>query len=311
MSQDRIEILSPVGRLVAGDCFKGSDKDAEGKPLLIKNGTNAGQPRLDYFMALAVPKTDPQVGEFYGKLIEAGRKAFPHLFDAAGNCLQPTFSFKTVDGDSQIPNQNGIKPCDREGYPGHWIFHWSSGFAAKCFTVGGGSVITEPDAIKRGYYLRIYGSVTGNGSTQRPGIFLNHSMVELVAYGDVINSGPDGASVFGGAPVAALPPGATTTPPAPTTAPIAMPGAIPAAAVPGAIPAAAVPGAIPAAAVPGAIPAAAVPGAIPAAAVVPAPDFLNPPAPVEKFIAEGVAYTREQLIGFGWNDAQINTLPRA
>ena len=55
-NQNLTQILTPVGRLVQGDCFEPQTTDAEGKPLLIKNGPNAGQPRVEYFMAIAVPK---------------------------------------------------------------------------------------------------------------------------------------------------------------------------------------------------------------------------------------------------------------
>ena len=289
MSEAKTDILTPVGRLVAGDCFKGSTTDAEGNPLVIKTGPNAGQSRTDYFMAVAIPKTDPGVGELYSKIVESAKQSFPRLFDAAGNCVLPTFAFKVVDGDSVIPNRKGTRPCDKEGYPGNWVFHFSGGFAPKCYTAGGASLITDPEAIKKGYYIRIYGSVTGNGSTQQPGVFLNHSMVELVAYGDVIVSGPDGSAIFGGTPTGALPAGASATPLAPQT-PLAVPGVQPAAAVPGVQPAAAVPG------------------------VQPAPDFLNPaptPAPVvEQFSVQGATYTRDQLRSFGWTDAQIDAQPR-
>lgn len=311
MSEVKTEFLTPVGRLVAGDCFRGNDKDAEGNPLVYKTGANAGQPREEFYIGLAIPKTDPGVGELYNKIMTVAKQSFPSLFDAAGNCISPKFAFKFTDGDSQVPNGKGIKPCDREGYPGHWVFSFSGGFASKCYSTGGASVLTDPDSIKKGYFIRIYGHIRGNGSMQQPGIFLNHSMVELVAFGDVISSGPDGSAVFGGAPVGALPPGASTTPLAPTTT-IAqgIPGVQQAAVIPGVIP-----GVQQAAVIPGAVGAQGIPG------VQPAPDFLNgpaavqapvtpPPPAVEQFSVQGNVYTREQLLGFGWSNDQINAQQR-
>ena len=192
------EILTPVGRLVQGDCFEPQTTDAEGRPLVVKHGPNAGQPRVDYFMAIAIPKTDPGFDALYQTIYNEARQSFPSLFDAQGNCINPKFAFKVTDGDSQVPNTRGTKPCDREGFPGHWILNFSGGYAPKCYTAGGAELITDPNMIKRGYYIRIYGSVKGNGSQQQPGIFLNHSMVELVGYGEEIVSGPDGSAISAG-----------------------------------------------------------------------------------------------------------------
>lgn len=314
-NQNLTQILTPVGRLVQGDCFEPQTTDAEGKPLLIKNGPNAGQPRVEYFMAIAVPKTDAGYNEVWAAIHGVARAAFPSLFDAAGNCINPKFAFKVTDGDSQVPNTKGTKPCDREGFPGNWIMNFSGGFAPKCYTAGGAELITDPNMLKRGYFIRIYGSVKGNGSMQQPGIFLNHSMVELVGYGEEIHSGPDGGSVFGGAPATNLPAGASATPLA-SSAPIAQAAPAPAAApMPGAAPA-------PAAAAPA--PQAAAPAAAPAPSnVQPAPDFLNgpgataapapAPAPVEvKYLdANGTAFTEAQLLAAGYQPAQIQALARA
>jgi hypothetical protein len=56
--------------------------------------------------------------------------------------------------------------------------------------------------------------VDGNGSQQRPGLFLNHNMVAFSGYGQEIHFGADANSVgFGNAP---LPVGALATPPAAT-----------------------------------------------------------------------------------------------
>ena len=305
---ERTDILTPIGRLVGGDCFRGNDKDANGAPLLIKNGPNAGQPRVDFYTAIAIPKTDPGYAALWSSIHGVARAGFPNLFDAQGNCILPTFAFKITDGDSQIPNTVGNKPCDREGYPGNWVLHFNGGFAPKCYTAGGASIITDPEAIKRGYYVRISGNVASNTNTQKPGVYLNHSMVELIAFGDIIQSGPDAGAVFGGTPAGALPPGASATPPAPSTTPAApmAPGVAPAA--PGVAPAAPM-----APAAPGVAPAAPMaPGVAPAA---PAMDYLNPegagvptPPPVESFVVDGVGYTREQLTAKGWTPEQIASI---
>lgn len=290
----RTDILTPVGRLVAGDVFKANTTDQQGRPLVIKSGPNAGQPKVEYYFAVAIPKTDPTFNtEVMAKLQAAAKTGFPTLFDANGQCLRPDFAWKIVDGDSRIPNQNNTIPATKEGYPGNWVISFKGGFAPKVYTKGGEAVITDPEAIKRGYYIRVYGSVTGNGEMQKPGIFLNPNMVEFVGYGEEIISGPDGASVFGGAPAANLPAGASAIPMAGT--PMAMPSQMPAA-----------------------------PVATPMANVTPAPDFLNPqsaaapaapmaPAPAAPvaervYTVQGAQYSESALRAQGWTDAQLATL---
>jgi hypothetical protein len=43
-------------------------------------------------------------------------------------------------------------------------------------------------------------------------LYVSPNLVELVAFGDEIVSGPDASKVFGGAAIASLPPGASATP---------------------------------------------------------------------------------------------------
>ena len=291
---DRTDILTPVGRLVSGDPFVANTKDANNNPLTIKSGPNTGQPTVNYYVAIAIAKNDAGYNDLWAQIHGEGRKGFPQLFDAAGACLNPAFSWKITDGDSQVPNSNNNKPCDREGWPGNWILHFSGSFAPKCYTAGGAELIVDPNAIKRGYFVRVAGSVKANGNAQKPGVYLNHSMIELIAYGEEIKSGPSGDQVFGGAPVVgALPAGASATPLAPATT-IAAPNA-------GGAPAMAAPapnaGGAPAMAAPA--PAASGPGV-----AAPAPDILTP----KTYLVDGANYTAEQLTASGWSAEQIAAL---
>lgn len=216
MTQQAIEILTPVGRLVQGSCFEANTKDATGAPLTYKTGPQAGQPRVDFFMAIAIPKTDPGINDILQKIQTAAQTGFPQ-----GQYNSPTFAWKVIDGDGV--DRQGQPHANKEGFAGCWVLKFSGGYAPKCYSKGGETLLTDPQSIKRGYYIRIYGSVVANGSVQQPGVYLNHSLVELIGYGEEIVSGPDGASIFGGAPVAQLPQGASATPLAPTT-PMAHPG---------------------------------------------------------------------------------------
>ncbi len=287
MSDTPTEISTPVGRLVMGDAYNPQTTDNEGNPLVVKSGPNIGQPRVNYYMAIAIPKTDTGYDALWAKIRGVARGSFPNLFDASGNCIQPTFAFKITDGDSQIPNGRGNKPCDREGFPGHWILHFSNGFAPKCYKYENGKhVELTEQVIKRGFYIQIYGTIKSNNSVQKPGIYLNVSMVNFVAYGDEIRSGPNADTAFGNTPVA-LPAGASMTPLAPAT-----PMAAPAPAAPMTAPA------------PGAVAPAPTPGA-----VAPAPTILIPQGATLFYVIGDATYTAEQLKGQGWNDDQIAQLP--
>ena len=340
MSQ-RINITSPVGRIVMGSLYEPSTTDAEGKPLVVKTGPNAGQPRVQYFFALAIPKNPGEqhwAQTAWGAQIwQLGHQAFPQAAQAAD------FSWKIVDGDSQQPGKlfkgkPGKKPCENEGWPGHWVLKFSGGFAPKVYQQEGTGYVQrmEKDFCKPGYFVEVAFSVEGNGSQTSPGVYLNHSMVCFRAYGQEITFGPDVASAgFGAAP---LPAGAIMTPPA---------GAIPMpqAPVPG-IPAATtgytpppgmpnvgmtpppgpagfpqVPGVAPlplppAGSVP--MPSAPVPGApapipvmpntgfvqVPPPAPAPAP-VAPPAAPVRHMTAAAQGIPYESYVAQGWTDAQL------
>ena len=325
----KVNITSPVGRIVMGSLYDPSTTDAEGKPLVVKTGPNAGQPRVNYFFALAIPKgAEPHWAHTpWGQQIwNVGNQAFPNAAQS------PAFAWKIEDGDSQIPNKKGRKPCENEGWRGHWILKFSGGFAPKVYQQEGAGYVQvmQKDFCKPGYFVEVAFSVDGNGSQSQPGVYLNHSMVCFRAYGQEITFGPDVASAgFGAAP---LPAGASMTPPAGA---IPMPQAAAAPALPG-VPAGymppPVPGAVPgipqapgvapaplapAGSVP--MPSAPVPGApapipvMPNAGFVqvppPAPAPMAPPpapaAPVRQMTAAANGVTYEAYVAAGWSDAQL------
>lgn len=281
----RTDILFPTGRIVAGNLYKPNTTDAEGRPLIYKTGAQKDQPRVDYFFALAIPKGAEQhwASTEWGQKIWAAGHAF---MPQAGSI--PSFAWKVTDGDSQIPNKKGRKPCEREGYPGNWIVSMSSSYAPKIYNRDGSQIITEPDAVKPGYYIQVFGNVDGNASQQQPGVFINHSMVALQAYGPEIIFGPDAAAVgFGGG---ALPPGATTAPVggAFSPAPLAPPA----------------PPSHPAMVAPPVSVATAVPAPNPAILAVPPAPAPAPAAPA-KVMTPAATTTYEAYISAGWTDALL------
>lgn len=303
MSQ-KVNITSPVGRIVMGSLYDPNTTDAEGKPLVVKTGPNAGQPRVNYFFALAIPKNPGETHwaqTAWGQQIwNVGNQAFPNIAQS------PAFAWKIEDGDSQIPNKKGRKPCENEGWKNHWVLKFSGGFAPKVYQQEGAGYVQamQKDFVKPGYFVEVAFSVEGNGSQSQPGVYLNHSMVCFRAYGQEIQFGPDVSSAgFGAAP---LPAGASMTPPAGAipmpSAPAAVAPAVPAMPAPGAAPIPVTPNPafvqVPppvAAAAPVAMGVPNVPVAPPAA----------PATPVHQMTpaANGIAY--EAYIAQGWTDAQL------
>lgn len=299
----KTNFLTPVGRLVQGDVFEAQTKDQQGNLLVVKTGPNAGQPTQRYFIAVAFAKTDPAFPAFYAQIEQVARASFPQHFNAQGQCTHPNFSWKVMDGDGV--DQNGKPNASKEGFAGHWVVKFGSSFAPKAYYRGKydpSQVITDPNAIKRGYFVRVAGTIEGNGNATKPGVYVNLNMVELAGYGDEIVSGPQAGDVFGGAPVQqAMPPGFRPTPAA------AGPSGVPAA------PQVAQPG-------PVAQPAAPAVSMPVQPAITPNPAFLGTAMPTpgamptpaasapgisRQMTAKAAGYTFEQMVGAGWTEQAL------
>lgn len=214
--------LTPVGRLVQGSPGHGITTDSNGQPLLYKSGPNVGQPRTEYPLRIAIPKSDPMSTEIKELIEKEALASWP------GQQLD-TLSTKISDGDSTDLDKKGTRLCDRKGYAGNWIIKFSGSFMPQCYSAGGKAVIPAEE-IKTGYYVRVYGSVSTNKSKQSSGVYVNHSYVELVAFGEEISSAPAASSIFA-QPAASLPAGASATPLAPATT-VAAPAPTPAVELP-------------------------------------------------------------------------------
>lgn len=296
MTSSRTDFLTPTGRLVLGSLYKAQTNDMEGRPLVVKSGANIGQPSQRFFFALAIakgPEGHWANTEWGAKIWAAGHVGCPNAH------LLTEYSWKIIDGDSIKPNLKGTRPCDREGYPGHWVLSYSSTFAPDVCNSDGKVKLTDIGAVKLGDYVQVWGSVEFNGSNGKPGVYLNHSAVALQGYGTEIHVGFDTGSVgFGGG---ALPAGASAvpigamTPPAPGAAPSSPP---PPAAAPASPPPPATQTQTPVRPHPAFL----TPGApAPPAAAAPAP----PSAPARQLTAKANGASYEQLIAIGWTDATL------
>lgn len=208
---------SPTGRIVQGDPWEPSLTDQEGRPRVYDRGPKIGQPKPQWFIAVAFSKADPAWVPFHQLLLTEAAQSWPSLFPQgpAGPCALPTFSMKVIDGDDATPqiqsDGSTRRNVDKEGFAGHWVVRFSSGFAPKVFEQVGATYmeVTDKSRLKPGYFVRVAGQASSNDQTAKPGIYVNLNMIQLVAQGPEITRGVDAATAFGGAGPAALPPGAT------------------------------------------------------------------------------------------------------
>lgn len=210
------EILFPVSRFVGGSLYKSETRKNE----------KTGEERQQFSFAIAIAKGT----ENHWNQTEWGRLIWSEGAENAPSMHQnPAFAWKVKDGDSAVPNRKGNKPCDNEGWRGHWVLWLSSGFAPKIYNADGSQPINEVDAVKPGYFIQVFGNVAFNKSTDSPGVYLNYAAVAFSAYGPEIqlSAGVDAAAVGFGK--GQLPPGATNAPAAgmiapPTNTPAATAG---------------------------------------------------------------------------------------
>lgn len=277
MKNEYYDFLTPVGRYVSGSMTEPNTTDFYGEPLVVKSGPNKGQPTQRFFFGLAITKDNPRWASLYKLIYDTAVLGFPNLFDAQRNCLNNDFAFKITDGDSNIPNAKGNLPCEKQGYPGHWILKFSGTQQPKCYDMNHRELVGDDlkEQLKRGYFIRVQGSVSANGEMTKPGVYINYGAVQLCGYGDEIRGGVDPHEVFAEAPQ--LPPGASATPVAPAGG---MPGAPSESETTSAPP-----------------PADNTPG--------PPPPAQNAPPIVTKYLYQNVEYTKEQLLASGWDENQI------
>jgi hypothetical protein len=234
---------------------------------------------------------------------------------------RPDFSWKLVDGDSTLPGKPykgkpTRPPCEKEGYPGHWVFSFRSSYPPKIVNADGSAYLLDKDAVVPGDWVQVAGSVVGNTGANA-GVYLNHNFIALQYKGVPIVTGADPKTLGfgkGGVPQGYVAP--TGQMAAPPVAGAPLPGGQPAAPVA----AAPVPGApiapatapVTAPIVPAVIsPSSAAPVAVmphpgillpPGAPVVPLP--LPPPAgPVLSPALAAAGYTWASLAAAGWTEA--------
>jgi hypothetical protein len=171
-------LTTPVGRLVQGSFFQPNETDFYGKP----------RETPQYFAGLAVEKNNPEWPAFWNALVTQAQQDFaakPHLLQSQD------FAWKVVDGDDP-------KYAAKEGFQGHYVIKCTTSFAPQVFDNNmPPQPIVNQDQAKRGYFFRFGVSFKGNGDDNKPGMYINLVMAQLMGFGPEIHGGPDASQVFG------------------------------------------------------------------------------------------------------------------
>jgi hypothetical protein len=342
---DRIKI-GIFGRIVQGNPYKANDTDYETKQKRVfpSGHAKAGQPKISYYIALAVPKiaghTHWAQTEWGNPIWQFGHAAWPKLIvppglPNAGQFARDDFSWKIEDGDSLKPNKNNRVNANTEGMPGHWIVKLSSPIAPKMIDTNF-TPLMEPNAVKCGFWVEVIAQIDTNETDRNPGIYVGAEFIMLRGIDKEIHTGDTDPRAVAGFGKATLPNGvqavgapalANSSPSFPT--PGAVPGGFPGA--PGVAPPpapVATPGTAP---LPGAhvapiaggsaYPSSPPPPGPPATPtyVTPAPSFLNqgaappppppappaPPAVGRTMLPKAGGVPYEAWIANKWTDAQL------
>lgn len=216
--------LTPVARLIHGHPMKRNLKinDKTKLPVLDKTGRQIEET----YIGIAIPKGS----ESDWKDTDWGKSILSAALDPVkGYDIQMTkrndFSWKVVDGDSDIPNKKGHAPNEDIYKRGHWVVHLNTRIPYNCYHAGKYSpldAIQDVNAIKLGDYIRVQIEAVGNKPSETPGVYLNPKILELSRPGEAIireAQGPDAASVFGGGAPAQVVPTPAPAAPAPATPP--------------------------------------------------------------------------------------------
>lgn len=207
---DRIRVNIPLARIVQGDLYKANDIDFETKQKRVYPAGHrlAGQPKITYFFALAVPKRGEQHWSqtTWGKLIwEFGFQAWPvdprmstpQFPQGMSLAQKDDFAWKIDDGDSQKPvKQTNRINARTEGMPGCWIVSCSSTYAPRVIDTSF-APMTEPNAVKRGFHVETVVTVDTNERLGNPGIYINGEFVMFKAIDKEISGSVDPRTIQG------------------------------------------------------------------------------------------------------------------
>lgn len=182
------------GRFIQGDLDKKQDKDYENKPIAPED--------QEYFFAVAVPKTDPNVGGVLGQLHGLASTAYQGhagIFAQVNQGLAATgFSWKVEDGDvpTHDPQTGQPKPIP-EYKQGCYIFKFKTRYEFGACDAQYNNI--DRAAIKRGDYVDVMFTASPNGRFDgNAGIILYPNAIAFLDAGEAIAGAVNAADAFRG-----------------------------------------------------------------------------------------------------------------
>lgn len=186
--------FTPRGRFVSGDLHTKQVTDYENKPVPPED--------QEYYFAVAVPKTSPQVAESLGALhgyASQSYQANPSVMQQIGMGLNATgFSWKVEDGDTpKKDRKTGQLKEIPEYIKGCYIFKFATKYEFGACDATGNEI--DPSRIKRGDYVDVMYTVTPNGRVDgNAGLKLYPNAVRFLDLGEAISARVDAATAFAG-----------------------------------------------------------------------------------------------------------------
>lgn len=196
------QIVTPPGRIVWGNPLVGRPKKDNNNQPVLKDG----KPVTEYQFGLAIPKA--QFAEIGAAMQAEAQAACPQGIPA-------DFAYKFKDGDTGTDAKGGPLSA-KAGYAGCIVIACSTEFPIPVYKRNGASFEQLTQGVKTGDFVRVQLTINGHGRAPgkmgaKPGLYLNPNMVEFLGYGEEIRGSANPDDAFG-APVAALPEGASAMP---------------------------------------------------------------------------------------------------
>jgi hypothetical protein len=185
-NKEPVKFMSRVGRYLFGDLYETEKTKFNGDPL---DPLKDGSPHPGFWkIAIGIAKNP---GETHFSLTPEGKLIWETGYRDHGDAASAaSFSWKVIDGDSNIPGKPfkgkpGRAPKDVPGYAGNWIFIFKT-YANQALPLRGPSGEMRPDLEKKGGiepgdWVQVYASVEGNDG-ESPGVYLNPLAVSFQGY---------------------------------------------------------------------------------------------------------------------------------
>ena len=196
------QLVTAPGRIVWGNPLVGRPKKDNNNQPVLKDG----KPVTEYQFGLAIPKA--QFAELGAAMQAEAQAACPQGIPA-------DFAYKFKDGDTGTDAKGGALSA-KTGYAGCYVIACSTEFPIPVYKRNGAAFEQLTQGVKTGDFVRVQLTINGHGRAPgkmgaKPGLYLNPNMVEFLGYGEEIRGAANPDDAFG-APVAALPQGASATP---------------------------------------------------------------------------------------------------